>query len=351
MHFSSHNIDDLLRDTIEEIQRSGTWVNPTRDKNKEIRAALLQLYKPRSRISASETKGHIASCLGEFAWYMTGSDSLDFIEYYLPKYRENSDDGVKVWGAYGPRLLCWDGLNQFQNVKDRLSKKPETRKAIIQLFDKMDIVEPHNDVPCTTTLQFMLRGGKLDLFVSMRSNDVLKGLPHDIFTFTMIQEYMARSLGYKLGTYYHAAASLHLYESDFDKADRYLSEGWQMPHPMPAMPNQDPETCLVKFLDVEKRVRRFGQRCLSLSHLPEYWADLARVLLARRIRKDAHGSDTGTKRQLVRELEDLRAVMTSSAYKEYIFRAYKRTAAENRQRDLFMKQNDCFDSQKDSDET
>ena len=65
--------------------------------------------------------------------------------------------------------------------------------------------------PCTCTLQFLARGVKLDLIVYMRSNDVIKGLPHDIFCFTMLQEIAARRLSLEPGIYKHCVGSLHLY--------------------------------------------------------------------------------------------------------------------------------------------
>ena len=52
----------------------------------------------------------------------------------------------------------------------------------------------------------------------MRSNDVYLGLPHDVFSFTMIQEIVARLLGVEMGDYTHFAGSLHLYDEHADDA-------------------------------------------------------------------------------------------------------------------------------------
>src|SRR5690606_23406544 len=149
-------------------------------------------------------------CLGELAWYLAGSNSLEFIEYYIPAYEKSSDDKKTIHGAYGPRLVGKGEKDQLKNVIKILKKKPSSRQAVIQLFDAADILEDHLDIPCTCTLQFLIRGGKLHMFTSMRSNDVFLGLPHDIFAFTIIQEIMARSLGCDLGDYKHFVCSLHL---------------------------------------------------------------------------------------------------------------------------------------------
>ena len=96
-------------------------------------------------------------------------------------------------------------------------------------------------MPCTCALQFLVRKGKLDLIVYMRSNDVIKGLTHDIFCFTMLQEIAARRLSVELGTYRHCVGSLHLYLSDGEIAQSFLREGWQSTKSaMPPMPKGDP---------------------------------------------------------------------------------------------------------------
>ena len=89
-----------------------------------------------------------------------------------------------------------------------LRDKSTSRRAVIQVFDAVDLTKPHKDIPCTCTLQLLLRDRRLHMLASMRSNDVFKGLPHDVFAFTMLQEIMARSLGVEIGTYKHAVGSL-----------------------------------------------------------------------------------------------------------------------------------------------
>jgi len=143
----------------------------------------------------------------------------------IARYVDQIDfDADEVFGGYGPRLFNWKGLTQLDNVTDILRRKPDSRQAVIQLFDGDDIVGEHGDVPCTSTLQFMLRGGKLHMLTNMRSNDAFLGLPHDFFCFTMLQEIVARSLSMELGTYKHAVGSLHLYDVDTEAAQQFLGE-------------------------------------------------------------------------------------------------------------------------------
>ena len=210
---------------------------------------------------------------------LSGANELEFIEYYIPKYREFAEDGI-LFGAYGPRLLGMRGIiNQLENIISLLKRKPSSRQAVVQLFDTEDIVEKHKDVPCTSTIQFLLRSDRLETITSMRSNDVYLGLPHDVFCFTMIQEIVARRLGVELGAYRHFVGSLHLYDRDNAAASSYLEEGWQpTTEYMPSMPSGDPTAQLRRFLIAESNIRLGRPFHLNEMGLNNYWADLIRLL-------------------------------------------------------------------------
>src|SRR5262249_14069705 len=135
--------------------------------------------------------------------------------YYLKDYAQEAEADGTVHGAYGPRLFGDAWGKQFHRVADLLNNHPTSRRAVIQLFDHRDLHGQYRDIPCTSTLQFMVRGNdpqRLDLIVTMRSNDAFIGLPHDVFSFTMLQEIMARMLNTEVGEYAHFAGSLHVYD-------------------------------------------------------------------------------------------------------------------------------------------
>ena len=144
------------------------------------------------------------SCLGETLWYLARSNRLEFIEYYIPLYSKFAEHDGTVHGAYGPRMFAMRGkIDQISILINLLSKHSSSRKAVLQIFNAEDILKEYKDVPCTCTIQFLVRDGKLNAVGHMRSNDAFLGLPHDIFAFTFIQEIIARSLNLELGTYKH----------------------------------------------------------------------------------------------------------------------------------------------------
>lgn len=309
-YLSGETIDDLMRCVVEEIQASGNRIRPTKGEAMEVTGVLLEITDPRARLSRTETRGKPYSCLGELFWYLAKTNDLNFISYYLPQYKKYAD-GNEIFGGYGPRLFDWKGTKQLVNVADLLKRNPDSRKAVIQLFDACDIVEKHNDVPCTCTMQFMIRSGRLHMFTNMRSNDAFLGLAHDIFCFTMIQEIMARDLAVELGTYKHAVGSLHLYDINIDAANAFLDEGLQSTDaPMPPMPKGDPWPSIEFVLNAEQCIRTAGAfDQATLDDVDPYWADLVRMLHVFHCKKKTKNAAT---------INALRAGISSRVYLPFI---------------------------------
>ncbi|MFV3384466.1 thymidylate synthase [Pseudomonas sp. NY15364] len=275
MFIKGDTVDDLLKKVFKEILDNGTDVEPTKGKTKELSGVLLKLTNPLGRLSRTEGKGTIFSCLGELLWYLSGSNQLDQIQYYIQHYHQYSDDGKTIFGAYGPKLFGADG--QIPSVIRALQERGSTRKAVVQLFSSSDIKAPHKDIPCTCTLQFLVREGKLSLYTAMRSNDAFKGLPHDIFAFTMLQELTARKLGIPMGEYGHYVTSLHIYMDDLDKIGGFQNEGWQEKVYMPSMPDGDQTNNVLRLLKHERELRLLNKR-VSNVHVDVYWRDLSILL-------------------------------------------------------------------------
>ena len=281
--------------------------------NRERLGVLLVLKNPRARLSSTVTKGTVFSCLGELLWVLAGNNELRFIKYYLSRYDRFSDNGNDLDGAYGPRIFDNKyGLSQFESVVQKLKAKPSSRQAVIQIFDGQDILKASKDVPCTCTLQFFIRNNRLNMFTTMRSNDVFIGMPHDIFVFTMIQEILARRLGLELGDYRHAVGSLHLYEENLQGAEQYLKEGWQPSTTMmPSMPTCDPSDGIETLLKVESSIREARATDIDKMDMAEYWKDLARLLLIFRMQKEKASSS---------DIEKIKSEVSSNIYLNYIDR-------------------------------
>jgi thymidylate synthase len=281
MEIEGESLDDILMSLYQKLPRDGKINTGSRGKTYELLGLALRIRNPRARLSRSENRGKIFSALGELLWYLSGKNDLAFIEKYIPLYKKDADEDGTIHGGYGPRLLAMrNSINQLNSIIELLTQKPSSRRAVIQLFNAEDIASTHKEVPCTTTIQFFRREERLYMASTLRSNDAYKGLPHDVFCFTMLQEMLARRLGIELGEYYQFVGSMHLYTDDLVKLPEYIGEGYQKVAEMPPMPSDDPLEHVRLLLDCEHRIRNGEDFDVSTVFSDAYWADIARLLQA-----------------------------------------------------------------------
>lgn len=296
MHIKDRSVDRLLRRAITKILRSGISISPTKGPSREIIGTTFELTDPLQRLSRAESRNVLSSCLGETIWYLSASDRSADIEYYIKNYRKFSNDGDYIYGAYGPRIFHRFGFDQLEYVIAKLTKNPNSRNALIQIYEPIDSINTVGGSPCTCTLQFLIRQKKLHLVCFMRSNDIFRGFPHDAFCFTFIQEYVCRRLNAKLGHYFHHVGSLHLYEKNLARAEEYVSEGWQSTAPMPSMPKDNPKDNLKFLIASASAIQKGNDLEPATSLIPPYWADLIRVLRIHRCIRDELSADATTTR-------------------------------------------------------
>ncbi|GAA3048080.1 thymidylate synthase [Actinokineospora globicatena] len=222
----------------------------------------------------------------EALWYLSGRDDLAFIATYAPSIRKYSADGVRLTGtAYGNAIF---GRDQWRTVVDQLRADPDSKRAVLQIFRGEELRVPANpDVSCTLGLQLLIRDGALHAIGFMRANDAYRGMSSDVFSFTFLQEVMARELGLPVGEYVHSVGSLHVYDPDSRRVDAVLADPATRVDPefrFPGMPEGDNWPAIREVLLLEESLRA-GNRLGSTVDLPEYWADVVRLFeLHRRVR-------------------------------------------------------------------
>ncbi|MEF2549077.1 thymidylate synthase [Aurantimonas sp. E1-2-R+4] len=310
MEIEGQSLDAVLHRLYRKLLDNGQSQGGTRGANRELLGVPLRILKPRARISRSENRGKPFSALGELLWYLSGSDTLEFIKPYVPRYADDAVGGL-LEGAYGPRLTRMrDGIDQFASIEALLKERSGSRRAVIQLFNAEDIATHHKEIPCTTTLQFHLRDGRLHMSVTMRSNDAYFGLPHDVFCFTMIQEMMARRLDAEMGEYLQYVGSMHVYDEKLDDMRAYVEEGVQQTIEMPPMPGGDPFQQIGKLLDVERRLRAGEALDASQEMDNPYWADIVRFLQVFWAKE--------WEANYPNRLKELRAELVTKTYRPYV---------------------------------
>lgn len=107
--------------------------------------------------------------------------------------------------------------NQIQNVIDELKQSPDSRQAIVQIFNYLyddENIGGKRRIPCSMHYQFLARNNKLHGIYVMRSNDLLIHFCVDIFLSCKIQEYIAKQLNLDVGSFTYFGGSLHCYLKD-----------------------------------------------------------------------------------------------------------------------------------------
>ena len=292
LHAEANSLDDLLHDAYEYIIEHGHPVTSTKGDSIETIGATLVLEQPLNRLSRTESRYKYLTPLAELCWYLGGTNEAANIVPYIELYEDYVEEGL-VYGGYGPRLFG-QGVNaQVMNAISALRERSSSRRVVIQILDKEDMLPPrHEDIPCTCTIQFLVRDGAVHAVASMRSNDAWFGLVHDVFAFTMLQELVARDLGVEVGTYTHFAASLHLYDRHLQNARVFLDEGYQSTiNPMDPMPQGSPWAGIEQLLKAEQSAR--ANASIDTIDLPAepYWADLARIMIAANVQRNGNAAE------------------------------------------------------------
>lgn len=161
----------------------------------------------------------------EGTWMLAGRNDVWFLGLFNSSIANYSDDGKIFHGAYGYRWRHHFGCDQLHWLIDHLRTCPDSRRAVIQMFDPT--VDQHmfadsspKDIPCNTAIYFEICEGVLNMSVTCRSNDMVWGCyGANVVHMSMLQEFVANALGVPVGQYVQFSNNLHIYERHFDLMD------------------------------------------------------------------------------------------------------------------------------------
>jgi thymidylate synthase len=153
----------------------------------------------------------------EWQWYLSGDNNIEKLGEIYGKvpaiWKRMADDHGYVNSNYGHQWqrTCWNNISQIEYVIDKLKNNKETRQAAISIYDCKEHPKYERDTPCTYAVQFTIIHGRLDMCVTMRSNDLWFGFCNDQYCFSRLQEMVSKRLNIEPGVYYHFAHNMHLY--------------------------------------------------------------------------------------------------------------------------------------------
>tara|TARA_R100000687_G_scaffold53787_1_gene42719 strand:- start:217 stop:900 length:684 start_codon:yes stop_codon:yes gene_type:complete len=154
----------------------------------------------------------------EWQWYLSGDRNVEKLgEIYgiVPKIWEKmADPAGHVNSNYGYQ---WERSYQLDKVVAKIKAQSDTRQAVISIYDGKEIGYYRRDTPCTTAIQFSVINNRLEMCVTMRSNDLWFGFCNDQYCFSELQKLVSERTGYKQGGYHHFVHNIHIYEAQLDK--------------------------------------------------------------------------------------------------------------------------------------
>ena len=153
----------------------------------------------------------------EWQWYLSGDDNIEKLGKIYGKipaiWKRMADDHGYVNSNYGHQWqrTCWNNISQLDYIVDKLKNNKDTRQAAISIYDCKEHYKYEKDTPCTYAVQFTIVHNRLDMCVTMRSNDLWYGFCNDQYCFSKLQDMISLELGIEPGVYYHFAHNMHLY--------------------------------------------------------------------------------------------------------------------------------------------
>jgi len=157
--------------------------------------------------------------LMEALWMLGGRNDLAFVEQFVKRMREFSDDGKTLHGAYGFRWRRHFDVDQLRTIAVQLQNNPDDRRCVLTMWDPaVDLGRSGRDVPCNTQAYFSIQDSRLNMTVLNRSNDLVWGAyGANAVHFSLLQEYLASLIGVSVGTYYQVSNNLHAYLSTLEQ--------------------------------------------------------------------------------------------------------------------------------------
>ena len=285
--------NDALTMLLKKLLREGQLVPSRNGDTKELLMEQFTLRNPLRRyITVPGRNVSLPAQIAETMWLLAGRDDIGWLENYLPRAKDFSDDGVIWRGAYGPRIRRWPAWNvetdethidQLAHVVKLLQEDPDTRRAIMVIYNPVIDTAPGRDIPCNNWIHFITRDGLLHGHVTIRSNDIIWGWSGiNQFEWSALLEIVAGLVGVPVGSLTFSVSSLHVYEHHYERAERIVEEaaksgipmlaydpGFQMPDGYTGVEGLD--ALVDKWFRIERMIREEprGSAWNSILEFPE----------------------------------------------------------------------------------
>lgn len=242
----TRNFTNIYPELIDHIKTHGISLESRAGDTWEVLDFKTTILNPIERcVGGAGRNINVFFLLAEALWIWAGRNDVAFLKMFNARMGEYSDNGKTFNAPYGFRLrhygmdsnnsfiaehkeedARWQHatyevefrapfhMDQIKWVLNLLHKDPNTRRAVVSIWNAEFDTKDSKDIPCNDMMMFKLRDGQLYLTVPNRSNDLHWGLCTNVFQFSFILELMANILGVEVGHQTHNSQSLHIYKNN-----------------------------------------------------------------------------------------------------------------------------------------
>lgn len=228
--------DVIFKDNISKILTEGVWSEQARPKYKDGQTANSK-YITGSFAEYDLSKGEfpittlrpiaIKSAIKEVFWiYQDQSSSLDVLEdkYNVHYWNEwEVGDSRTIGERYGAIVKKHDIMTK---ILKQLEDNPWNRRNVISLWDYEAFANSEGLLPCAFQTMFDVRRIDgiiyLDATLTQRSNDMLVAHHINAMQYVALQMMIAKHFGWKVGKFFYFVNNLHIYDNQFEQAEKLL---------------------------------------------------------------------------------------------------------------------------------
>lgn len=184
------------------------------------------------------TDSNILKDKGVHIWDANGS--REFLDKMGLSHREEGDLGPVYgfqWRHYGADYkdkhsdYTGQGVDQLQNIIDRIKTDPYDRRLILTAWNPKDI--PLMALPpCHCLAQFYVNDGELSCQLYQRSADVGLGVPFNIASYSLLTHMIAHLTDLKPGDFVHTIGDAHIYKDHVEALKEQMN---RIPTPLPKL--------------------------------------------------------------------------------------------------------------------
>lgn len=183
------------------------------------------------------------TCVGELLWFLSGSTDLRELRHYT--FNDSMcekwtiwDDDFKRWNKgvvfpfdqlgghlYGHQWRNYEGcVDQITGLIEALKTNPNSRRHIVMAWNPRTVKYDLAALPpCHMGFEVVVLGGKLNMKVFMRSNDLFLGCPMNCASYALLAHLLAAWTGYDVGELILDITNPHIYENHIEQVEKYIN--------------------------------------------------------------------------------------------------------------------------------